>query len=317
MSSSVKEIWKPIKLKTTSKIKKYVITENGQVASYTNKIDDCLVLKQHSIEGYPAVSIKTGLKNTTVFVHKLLALVFLVKPNNKCTIVLHLDYDRENNALSNLKWATPKDAAAHIKNSPAVILATKRKIPTGTMAKKLDDKKATALKKEIYDPKRKLSFSQLATKYGIANMNLFRIKKGLFWSHIRVEGEPLWPKHKEYLKNIEFHNKKNKKELELKQKKIIKREAQLKVYAKNKKIKDDAKKIKLAIVAKRKTEVAKEKIAVIARRTKRLKLVEIKKLQEAKKNSIKKTVVKKNSTKKAATKKTNFTLVKVFKNKKR
>ena len=122
--------------------------------------------------------------------------------------MLHLDFNKTNNDLSNLKWASTTEAANHTKNSPNVLKAIKYKVHTTSMAKKLDVKKVIALKKEIWNPNRKTTLSKLAAKYGIAEMNLYRIKNGLFWFHVHVEGEPMFPKYVQQLKNIEHHAKK-------------------------------------------------------------------------------------------------------------
>jgi len=64
----------------------------------------------------------------------------------------------------------------------------------------------------IWDPKRKLSLKKIAEKFGVSEMQIYRIKTGQFWFHVRVENEPLHPKYKQNLKNILFHSKKAEKE---------------------------------------------------------------------------------------------------------
>lgn len=158
------------------------------------------------------ISINSKGKSKALFVHNAVAEVFLKKRNPKCDHVIHLDHNKANNEASNLKWVTQKEQIEHNKQSPKVREAIARKIHTGATAKKLDEKKVIRLKKELWDPKRKLTMKKLAEKYGIAEMNLYRIKSGEMWFHVHVEGEPLFAKYKEQLKNIELRNKKEAKE---------------------------------------------------------------------------------------------------------
>lgn len=222
MATNAKETWKPVsylKFKTT---KKYAVSSTGKLASYNTKIDENYVLKQHFNNGFPLVTVSSGTQSKALFLHQAMAHAFLKKPSPKHTYVLHLDYDKTNNQLSNLKWATKKEQIEHSKNSPFVKAAAANKVYTGATSKKLDVKKVTQLKKEIWNPKRKITLKQLAEKYGIAEMNLYRIKNGALWFHVHVEGEPIFPKYKEQLKNIAFHNKLQEKSKSSKSPKAIK-----------------------------------------------------------------------------------------------
>ncbi|TAJ12041.1 hypothetical protein EPO56_04100, partial [Patescibacteria group bacterium] len=141
-------------------------------------------------------------------VHNAVAETFLKKRNSTCDHVIHLDHNKANNDAANLKWVTQQEQIEHNKKSPLVREAIARKIHSGATAKKLNEKKVLQLQKELWDPKRKLTFKKLAEKYGIAEMNLYRIKSGEMWFHVHVEGEPVFTKYKEQLKNIELRNKK-------------------------------------------------------------------------------------------------------------
>jgi hypothetical protein len=183
------------------------VSNKARLASYDNKIDERYVLKQHLNGGFPMVTIHVGDKTKALFAHHAVAYAFLKKPSPKHKYVLHLDYNKANNDPSNLKWATRAEQIEHSKKSPYVLAAAAHKVYSGATSKKLNEKKVIQLKNEIWNPKRKLTFKQLAAKYGIAEMNLYRIKNGELWFHVHVEGEPIFPKYKAQLKNIEFHEK--------------------------------------------------------------------------------------------------------------
>ncbi len=212
MAANNKEIWKPVNHLKLTTSKKYAVSNKARLASYSTKIDDKFILKQHLNGGFPMVTIHVGDKTKALFTHHAVANAFLRKPSPKHKYVLHLDYNKANNELSNLKWATKKEQVEHSKKSPFVLAAAARKVYNGATSKKLNEKKVTQLKTEIWNPKRKLTFKQLAAKYGIAEMNLYRIKNGELWFHVHVEGEPLFPKYKEQLKNIAFRDKIKEKE---------------------------------------------------------------------------------------------------------
>lgn len=207
MAANDKEIWKPVTHLKASTSKRYAVSNKARLASYDNKIDERYVLKQHLNGGFPMVTIHVGDKTKALFAHHAVAYAFLKKPSPKHKYVLHLDYNKANNDPSNLKWATRAEQIEHSKKSPYVLAAAAHKVYTGATSKKLNEKKVIQLKNEIWNPKRKLTFKQLAAKYGIAEMNLYRIKNGELWFHVHVEGEPIFPKYKAQLKNIEFHEK--------------------------------------------------------------------------------------------------------------
>lgn len=208
MANQSKEIWKQISSLKGKTTRNYAVSSHGRLASFDEDIDNKLLLKPHLNGGFPLISINSKGKSKALFVHNAVAEVFLKKRHAKCDHVIHLDHNKANNEVSNLKWVTQKEQIEHNKQSPKVREAIARKIHTGATAKKLDEKKVIRLKKELWDPKRKLTMKKLAEKYGIAEMNLYRIKSGEMWFHVHVEGEPLFTKYKEQLKNIELRNKK-------------------------------------------------------------------------------------------------------------
>jgi hypothetical protein len=208
MANNNKEIWKQISSLKGKTTRNYAVSNQGRLASYDKDIDNKLMLKPHLNGGFPLISINSKGKSKALFIHNAVAEVFLKKRNPKCTHVIHLDHHKANNNVSNLKWVTQAEQIEHNKESPLVKEAISRKVHTGATAKKLNEKKVIQLKKELWDPKRKVTFKKLAEKYGIAEMNLYRIKSGAMWFHVHVEGEPMFSKYKEQLKNIEFQNKK-------------------------------------------------------------------------------------------------------------
>ena len=283
MAANDKEIWKQVTHLKASTSKKYAVSNKARLASYDNKIDERYILKQHLNGGFPMVTIHVSDKTKALFTHHAVAYGFIKKPSPKHKYVLHLDYNKANNDPSNLKWATRAEQIEHSKKSPYVLAAAAHKIYTGATSKKLNEKKVIQLKNEIWNPKRKLTFKQLAAKYGIAEMNLYRIKNGELWFHVHVEGEPIFEKYKEQLKNIEFHNKNQAKEKAAIDKIKAQKVAAQKLKAEKLKKSELAKKARLELSLKNKKRKALERIATDKRTAERIKLTDKRKKDEAKK----------------------------------
>jgi hypothetical protein len=276
MAANDKEIWKPVTHIKGKTSKKYAVSSKGRLASYDKNIEDRYVLKQHLNGGFPMATIHVEGKSKALFSHQAIGAAFLKKHSPKCKFVIHLDHNKANNDISNLKWATKDEQVEHSKKSPYVLQAAARKVYTGATARKLDEKKVIALKKEIWNPKRKASLKQIAAKYGIAEMNLYRIKNGELWFHVHIEGEPIFPKYKAQLKNIEFHEKVAAKVKKAAPKKVAKKAAPKKVVKKV-----AAKKVVKKVAAKK---VAAKKPVVVAK-TKKVKAKKEKKNKKGKKKN--------------------------------
>lgn len=263
MASNTKEIWKQItelKGKTT---KNYGISNLGNLCTFEKSLNDKTIIQLSDNNGFPVTTVRVNKKSMALFPHREVANYFMKKPSPKYKYVLHLDHNKANNEVSNLKWATQEQQSEHNKHNPTVKNAISKRLRTGAMAKKLTDAKVIKLKTELWNPKRKITLKQLANKYDIAEMNLYRIKSGLFWYHIHVEGEPITEKYKNFLKNVELGNKqavKNKIEADkkLKAKEALKKQKDL-IRLRAEKEKAQANKEKTQAIANKKAEQKKER----------------------------------------------------------
>ena len=81
--------------------------ENYSVSNLGNVINNKskYILKPFKKNGYLYIAISIAGKNKHLRVHRLVGLAFILNPANKPSID-HVDNDRTNNNVSNLRWAT-------------------------------------------------------------------------------------------------------------------------------------------------------------------------------------------------------------------
>jgi len=166
---------------------RYAVSNYGRLISYTEKFEDGRELIGGRSDGYRTLHYKywngDKKKNKYLFIYRLVAELFIPKTSEDQVYVLHLDRRRDNDDISNLKWATREEMLEHSRNSPFVIAAkTKKVLGNG----KLTSTQVIRLKKRLLDPNRKTRLRMLAKEFGISEMQLRRIKTGENWGHIVV-----------------------------------------------------------------------------------------------------------------------------------
>lgn len=188
----VKEEWKEYKIEFEGKVR-YAFSNHGQLKSFTDNINEGRLLKGSITEGFLFLRYKRlqnkKIKNYHHSVHKMVAELFIKKDNDKQEYVLHLDYNKVNNHVSNLQWATYDEMRAHGTKSPFVKAAFKRLLEFNIKrdGAKLTSTDVIRLKKKILDPNRKTRLRLIAKEFGISEMQVHRIKTGENWGHIKVE----------------------------------------------------------------------------------------------------------------------------------
>ncbi len=201
--SSKKEIWKPILIEGRKPSVAYMISNQGHFGVQTGdkKIE---IRKFKPTGGYYRYNTRQRGRNKAIFIFKEVAKAFLKKPSSSHSFIIHKDHNYLNDRVENLKWATPSEHRKHTAQSPNSKRARENRVITkSSHSKLLNEKSALRLKTMIWDPKRKLSLKQIAEKFGVSEMQIYRIKKGEFWYHIRAEHEPLNEKYKLNVRNLE------------------------------------------------------------------------------------------------------------------
>ncbi len=161
----------------------YLISTYGRVKSLKiNKVTGILY-KTSPTNNYKRISVvqKSG-KRTARCVHKLVAEAFIEKTDPDQKFVIHLDYDKLNNNVWNLAWATQEQKVEHYRKDP------KHKDPNYRVKNsKLSEGKVRMIKKKLLDPNRKTRLKMLAKQFGVSEMQLHRIKTGENWAHVTID----------------------------------------------------------------------------------------------------------------------------------
>ena len=117
-------------------------------------------------------------------IHRLAAEYFLIKPSEEHTIVAHIDYNKLNNHVGNLKWMTREENYAHQQGSPIVIqekIDRKFRPKDLTKVAKLTVTKVMLLKKLLNEGK---PIKMLVKQFKITDTQILRIKRGENWKNI-------------------------------------------------------------------------------------------------------------------------------------
>lgn len=176
---------------------RYAISNYGRMISFKDHINKGRILNGSIVNGYRVFSYKlrneqNEIKNVHMYYFRLVADYFVPKTNDNQTFVIHLDHDVDNNFYKNLKWVTREEMYAFMQLSPKVIEAKKRLIEERYRKNiyKLTPTRVMLLKQKLLDPNRKTRYKILAKQFGVSEMQLYRIKSGENWGHIKVNIPP-------------------------------------------------------------------------------------------------------------------------------
>jgi hypothetical protein len=180
------ESWKQLQFSGHKDLrKKYAVSSTGRAASYAKDVnEDGKLLNGSLTSGYRTLNLHLENGNGTIYLHREIAKLFCKKPSPKFRYVIHVNHKKEDNNFKNLRWATIDEVGSHQQNSPQKI-AYKQKQANKTEGLKLNVTKVKLIKEAINNPKRKLTYKQMAMKYKVSEMTLYRIKSGENWGKVK------------------------------------------------------------------------------------------------------------------------------------
>lgn len=172
------EKWKEIIFdEIISENEKFKISNYGRVINC--KKEQEVLVRETFINGYQSLRLKQKVKqkSTSRYVHKLVAEHFLDKMNG--VYVIHLDYDKTNNRVENLKWTTKREKEVHQFKNPEY-----QNKPRKRTYSKLTETKVLLIKRKLNDRNRRTRLKMIAKQFGISEMQLHRIKTGENWGDV-------------------------------------------------------------------------------------------------------------------------------------
>jgi len=185
------EEFREIKVDYSLKLR-YAISNHGRMVSFTDEIKNGRLLKGTKSDGYKVFRFKIyrdkKMLNSHLFISRLVAQYFIPRTSDDQVHVLHLDYSRSNDHVSNLKWATEAEKLDHIRKSPYVVQAYKQRIKqeTARNGHKLTVTRVLYIKKLLANPKQKTRLKMIAKQFGVSEMQIRRIKSGENWGYLKI-----------------------------------------------------------------------------------------------------------------------------------
>jgi len=144
-----KEIWKDVEGYDGF----YKVSSNGNVMSNGNYCDGRkykpkVLIPNIDIHGYKYVTLYKDGKTKSVKIHRLVAEAFIPNPENKPCID-HIDTNRGNNSIGNLKWVTYCENANNPITRKHLSEAWRRKELSDDYKKKLSDRMKANIEKAM------------------------------------------------------------------------------------------------------------------------------------------------------------------------
>ncbi len=185
------EEWRVLTLPEITEEEIYEVSTYGRVRSTKKGTDKFKMLKSSNQKkdgtGYMYFRFKSNKGNNdamTKAMHRIVADLYITPPGEDYIFVVHKDYNKSNNSVSNLEWVTRSGLVAHNKKNPNVLAGHER--TKGLIRRaKLTETEVIRLKKKLKRGKTKLY--KIAKEFGITHTQLNRIRSGENWGHVKVD----------------------------------------------------------------------------------------------------------------------------------
>lgn len=122
-----------------------------------------------------------------VMIHRAVAELFLEKPGKDQKFIIHKDFDKLNNHVDNLAWASQEELNGRYMQHPKNVLYQFKKqfqeVKPNTSMGKLTENEVLVIKKRL---KKGYTLKRLAKQFGVSDMQIHRIKTGENWQHVKL-----------------------------------------------------------------------------------------------------------------------------------
>jgi hypothetical protein len=179
------ETWKPIIFPGWRQLRnRYAVSDTGRIASYKKDIlKDGKLLSGSLTTGYRTLNLHRPDNKGTLYIHREIMKVFRKKISPKYKYVIHINHNKLDNTIKNLRWATPEQMIDHQQDSPAKI-AYKERQANRMAGLKLTAVQVKSIKDILNSKHRNITIKKLAQKYEVSEMTIYRIKSGENWARI-------------------------------------------------------------------------------------------------------------------------------------
>jgi len=185
IKKSAGETWKPLAFSGSRELRnRYAVSSLGRIASYKNNVlEDGKLLNGSLTTGYRTLNLHRPGHKGTLYIHRGIAKLFLKKPSPKHRFVIHKNHNKLDNSVKNLEWATLDRMIQHQQKSPAKV-AYKKRQANREIGLKLTAIQVRKIKEQLSKPTRRVTIKQLAERYNVSEMTMYRIKSGENWGRI-------------------------------------------------------------------------------------------------------------------------------------
>ncbi|HWJ28413.1 MAG TPA: NUMOD4 domain-containing protein [Flavisolibacter sp.] len=179
------EAWKPLVFSGSKDLRnRYAVSSAGRIASYKEDVlKDGKILNGSLTTGYRTLNLHRPGHKGTLYIHRELAKLFLKKPSTRHKYVIHKNHNKLDNSVKNLAWATLDEMIEQQQKSPAKI-AYKKKQANREVGLKLTAAQVRKIKDLLSNVNRRLTIKQLADRYDVSEMTMYRIKSGENWARV-------------------------------------------------------------------------------------------------------------------------------------
>ena len=179
------EVWKPIVFSGWKHLRyRYAVSNRGRIASFADDILKGKLLDGSLTTGYKTLNLHRPGNKGTLYIHREMAKIFLKKPSPKHKYVIHLNHNKLDNDIKNLRWSTLEHMITHQQSSPSKI-AYKKVQANRTTGLKLNAAQVKKIKEMLKDPDRVMTIKRIAKKFGVSEMTIYRIQSGENWARIK------------------------------------------------------------------------------------------------------------------------------------
>ncbi|MEM7104997.1 MAG: NUMOD4 domain-containing protein [Bacteroidota bacterium] len=174
------ERWAPIDFGKKCKNRHYEVSNFGRIKSVEGDSGFEKLLKgSTSKNGFKMLNVRfeDGSRGGK-YIHKVIAEMFLDRPSSDYDIVIHKDFDKENNHVKNLGWVTKEEWIVHLNKNPRFIEARQNQ------KHKLTESDVKMIKRMLLRGKQKRS--TIARKFDISVTQVKRIERGENWKDVEA-----------------------------------------------------------------------------------------------------------------------------------